>query len=1085
MEKFQLQLRFCTGCTIIVLAFVLMGNTGPNKTSDSNFTDKDKGVSGWIKKQHHKTTALDQAITSSNLAYISQQLQSRIKGKRSLANNTLGRNSLQQTLSKRGGQLIHLQSAREKAHERKILLDNIRWRKNNGTPAFISGNVSSTKFITNQKEGSVHEMTLALFTEHRDIFQLDDPASELQVTASYTDHLGKQHLRFQQRYNNVPIWGHDLAVHFNPDGSMYAFNAHYSPTPRNIESTDIRVTKEQAIGKAISGLAERVMIEPLNDWARTVLSYNGPSCTKYIWSEQNDRQPHLVWHVEIRPNFRDCWYYFIDTQSGKILQAYNATNSDGPTTSVATDLNGNNQTLNVYELSNTYYMLDASRSIWQTNQPDILNDPKGGLLTLDAGGKDLGQNTSISHVTSNNNTWSDRTSVSAHSNVGEVFQYYFGTHNRRGIDGKGSTVISVIHVTQGGQPMDNAFWNGAVMAYGDGNSAFRPLAGSLDVAAHEMTHGVIQHTVGLEYKFQSGALNESLADIFGVMVDREDWQLGEDVVLTSVFPSGALRDMQDPHNGGSSINDNGWQPAHMDEFLNLTINEDNGGVHINSGIPNRACFLMGDAIGKDKTEKIYYRLMDAGYLNSQSSFIDMRLAAIRAATDLYNDPSAEVSAVKAAFNGVGITDGDGTPPPGDLPSIEGDQWIAVVNAEKSDSSLFLVKPELSNNSEDIRQLTTTQILTNSANPISVSDDGSIILFIDYQNFIRIIRPDGTNEQVISQQGVWSSIALSPNAARLAVTSIFSEAKIYIFDLKGDSDDKIIDLYSPTTGEDIKADIVQFADALDWDFSGQFVLYDAFNKIPKNSGEAIEYWDVNILDVANEIVIPIFPPQSEGINVGNPSFSQTNDNFFVFDLADINAGNDIIYATDLFHGKVDIIEANGSSIGFPKYSPDDSRIVFQRTLVNGAEQQRTLRQIAVAESKIKSVGSSVNYITDGQLPAWFAIGTRSTTGVEENEATLPTAFSLQQNVPNPFNPETSILFELPMRSHVSIKIFDIKGSAVASIKVGEKIAGGHQVHWDGRDLNGNRVASGVYIYRLEAKSSTNAVISLVKKMTLFK
>ncbi|MFQ5639428.1 MAG: M4 family metallopeptidase [bacterium] len=99
-----------------------------------------------------------------------------------------------------------------------------------------------------------------------------------------------------------------------------------------------------------------------------------------------------------------------------------------------------------------------------------------------------------------------------------MFEYYENVHGRKAIDGKGSTIFSIVHITEEGQSMGNAFWSGNVMAYGDGNALFKPLAVGLDVAGHELTHGVIQHTVNLEYKFQSGALNESLADVFGDMV---------------------------------------------------------------------------------------------------------------------------------------------------------------------------------------------------------------------------------------------------------------------------------------------------------------------------------------------------------------------------------------------------------------------------------------------------------------------------------------------------------------------------------------------------------------------------------------
>src|SRR6185436_18716992 len=116
----------------------------------------------------------------------------------------------------------------------------------------------------------------------------------------------------------------------------------------------------------------------------------------------------------------------------------------------------------------------------------------------------------------------------------------------------GGNIVSIINVTdENDNNMDNAFWSGAAMFYGNGNQAFTSLAKGLDVAGHEMSHGVIQNTANLEYLSQSGALNESYADIFGSLIDRDDYKMGEDVVKLNFFPSGALRDLSNPHNGGN------------------------------------------------------------------------------------------------------------------------------------------------------------------------------------------------------------------------------------------------------------------------------------------------------------------------------------------------------------------------------------------------------------------------------------------------------------------------------------------------------------------------------------------------------
>ena len=138
------------------------------------------------------------------------------------------------------------------------------------------------------------------------------------------------------------------------------------------------------------------------------------------------------------------------------------------------------------------------------------------------------------------------------------------------------------------------------MTYGDGDGIqFSNLAGAFDVTAHEITHGITQSTAALEYEGQSGALNESYSDVMAAMADNANWTIGEDVYTPSISGD-ALRDLSNPHQGGSSLNDAGWQPATMGEFLYMpyTDDQDYGGVHINSGIPNHAAYLVANQIGR-------------------------------------------------------------------------------------------------------------------------------------------------------------------------------------------------------------------------------------------------------------------------------------------------------------------------------------------------------------------------------------------------------------------------------------------------------------------------------------------------------
>ena len=955
----------------------------------------------------------------------------------------------------------------------------VRFNQHNGTPTFMSRNLSERR----SKPGlqiSAAKHARNFIADNRSFFRIRDPDKELKIMAVLEGSLGKQHICFQQLFEGLPMWGHDLVVHLN-SGEPYAMNGRYSPTPTDVGKTVPDVPQNDAIEIArthLNGLTKAVLIP--SD-LRDLLEYDGPTAELGIWLLPDTREPRLAWRILLRPNWRERWFYVIAADDGGILDFHNGTVFDGPTTGQGIDVSGQTQTLNVYEVDNSFVMIDASRPIFAREQPNLLSDPRGAIWTLDVRGKDLSRDVSVFHVFSKDNTWNDPIAVSAHHHTGRTFQYFFDVHGRRGIDNMGATIISIIHVTEDNRPMDNAFWNGKFTAYGDGDVGFQPFAASLDVVAHEITHGVVERTVNLEYRFQSGALNESFADVFGVMVDRDDWTLAEDIANRDVFTSGALRDMKDPHNGAER-NDFAWQPAHMDEFVDLEITEDNGGVHINSGIPNRACFLIAEAIGRAKTEQIYYRILDARYLNSRSNFVDLRLAALRATADLFGDAGAEAAAVVSAFDRVGIVGDTGQLAQQDLQPVEGEAWIAVVNGEPTDNSLYLVRPHIET-TEDVVQLTKTQVYTGTGNPISISDDGSIILFVDADNFIRFIFSDGTEEEIISENADWSSIALSPDGKRLAATSVFEDTTIYIFDLENPDLNKQVTLYNPTTQEDVNADVTLYADALDWDLSSEFIIYDAFNSLPQADGDSLNFWSINLLDVDNEIILPLFPPLPEGLHAGNPSFGQTNDNVFAFDLYDEVNDLDEVWAADLFTGTANLIEDNGSSIGYPRYSADDSELVFQRF----KEETPTLRRIGLADDKVTAVSDSESYLSEGQLPTWFTIGARPglPTTVQDFRDSRPTAFDLQQNYPNPFNPETVIVYTLSLPATVNLTIYDVAGRVVKTLDSGFKPVGRFETTWSGMDKGDRVVASGVYFYRLQIFEQGVEPVSLTRKMTILR
>ncbi len=940
----------------------------------------------------------------------------------------------------------------------------VEWSSNRATPIFLSGPALSSfrapsAMTRTAAPGAVAQ---AFFQANRDLFHLSNPSAELELREHIRDDMGFRHEVFQQMHQGIPVWGAFIHAHTDKNGNLYAVNARYSPTPSLPVKATYRITDAVALKSASTELASHVAMQEFTPELRALLDYSKPVVEKNVWVSPDGNASHWAWRVEIRPNIRDCWRYFIDGQTGAVLEKYNITPFDGPNTASAADLKGETRSLNTYQVGAAYYLIDATRKTFNPKSA-LPGDPKGALWTLDAAKTDLKQ---VYQVTSSNNTWNDPSAVSAHANMGLVYEYYLKTFNRVGIDGAGSTMLSVVHVTENGKPMDNAYWNGKFMAYGDGNQSFKPLAGSLDVTAHEMTHGVINATVNLEYKFQSGALNESFADVFGTMVDSSNWKLGEDVVNPAVFKSGAMRDMENPHNGATQASEPGWQPAHMDEFLQLSLEDDNGGVHINSGIPNHACFLIAKELGRQKTEKIYYRVLAAKYLNPGSQFIDMRLAAIQAATDLYGEASPEVSAVKNGFASVGIgasaTPDKPTPRPPDLQPVDGQEFVAMVGATIDDHTLYVAKAVVKGDS-DIAQLTPTQVFTETGNPITITDDGSVLLFIDADNNLRGI--DELGEQIVSDAGIWKSIAVSPDGSKVAATTLEPDAKIYIIDLAKPDDSKTISLYTPTTGAAIKANNVVYADALDFNSTGDFLLYDALNRVTQVDGDPIEYFDANLLDIKKEIITPFLPTRPDGIHIANPSFAQTSDMNIAFDLLDETANLWKVITADLFTGDFKVVDSSDASPGYPRYSTRDNAIVYQRFENNALG----LRQMPLSADHYTAAGPSIAYVNQAGQPVWFAVGKRPA-GLR-----LPGQMSSRPYAMHT-DPGSGLLLDLPEASEVAVALYDLSGRLQKAWPKQTLLAGKQRM-----DLGSQR--SGLYVVRVEIHPPMGPLVNLSRTMAV--
>ena len=480
-------------------------------------------------------------------------------------------------------------------------LPKVAYSAETGLPSFINSTRNTT--ATRLGLGSdIHTACTSYLEELKPLLTIKRPDIDFSIRSINSNSSNKTRIRLDQRYKGVPVYGADVMVHLNASGEGESFNGTYYNIEENIDV--VPVLSEQAAIEKVNSRQDR---RQLSENERQLVQYAQPHITLCIYREKSLVTSFLLaYHIISCPSIQHRWEYFIDAVTGRVLRQYETTCFvDGPRTATALDLNGASKNINTYQVGSNFFLLDTSRPMFNAATSVLPDSPVGGILTIDVNNT-FGDATSFKHVTSTTNAWNNPTAVSAHFNAGAVYEYYRTTFSRNGIDGVGGTLYSMINVPDDeGHPLDNAFWNGKFMSYGNGAVAFKPLAGAIDVAGHEITHGVVQNTANLEYQGESGAINESMADIFGTMMDPADWLIGEDVVKLSAFPSGALRSLSDPHNGATSFASPSFQPAHTSEAYTGT--EDNGGVHVNSGIPNHAFYLFAKRLRAIKRRRSFIK----------------------------------------------------------------------------------------------------------------------------------------------------------------------------------------------------------------------------------------------------------------------------------------------------------------------------------------------------------------------------------------------------------------------------------------------------------------------------------------------
>ena len=488
-----------------------------------------------------------------------------------------------------------------------------------------------------------------------------DGSLELRLEREDTLIAGRRHTRFTQTVNGVPVYGGDIARQSDATGlTISIFGTLYQNIAISTEPR-LSVDDAQAAVTRLTGMelgpqhAPKLMILPREDGTYK-LAYMARVATP-----------------------EDLTLYFLDAQTGSILEQRSDARRQTQATGIGTGVLGDRKKVQAAQQGGTFVGSDKLR-------PPVIEtfDMKGNLTrtiqylngVISLGASDF--------ASDSDNEWTDGANVDAHTYAGFTYDYFFKRFGRRGLDNANIRIRSLTHPVNRddatrvstsvlGTFFVNAFYAGnGVMVYGEGlppnlrlgGQSWNFMAGSLDVVAHELAHGVTEFTSDLIYQGESGALNEAFSDIMGTAVEfffqqtaglsgSSDYLIGEDVVT-----AGGLRSMENPRAYGD--------PDHYSiRFLGTG---DNGGVHINSGIANNAYYLAVEGganrtsglsvqgvgrANREQMEKVFYRAFTQ-LMPANSTFATARAATIQAAIDLYGANSAALRAVTEAWTAVGV-----------------------------------------------------------------------------------------------------------------------------------------------------------------------------------------------------------------------------------------------------------------------------------------------------------------------------------------------------------------------------------------------------------------------------------------------
>ncbi len=871
---------FVTTCSVIISTTIFAGSATATSISVKSSFPLNQSSPDYYQKlqgarQNSFSVTSNNTITDSLIKQTNQQL---IRNGSTIA--TRKRSGLKTAISDTQQTALSL-LARQSGSGAKA-----RFNSEYGTLALLRLS-APIKALSNRKSSrrSIQALGKAreFFQNHSDLLRLNAPSDTLVLKDQTIDTLNLRHLRFEQTLAGKPVWGQEVILHLDANDNVYQMNGSYVP-----DDVDHKVDAAIGMSDAIETVRNIVSTKSLPD----------DTDAQLVYFPQNGSMT-LAWKVDARPAINQWFYYFVDASSGDILHRINNIHHGSVASSSGRGLNGNTTTFNSWLDNGTYFLLDPTYPLDDvTPEYDPLANglnSRGDAIVIDARNSE----SDLFYITNSNadSGW-DPTAVSVTSNARIVYDYYLDEHGRNSLDDNYMNLQSIIHF---GENMANAFWNGQFMVYGDGDGRILDsLAKCMDVAAHEMTHGVIQHTANLIYENQSGALNESFADVFAIIIDDDDWLLGEDCTIAS---PGYTRSMSDPNSGLT------YQPDHFDDYQNLPNTEqgDFGGVHINSGIPNKAFYLTATEIGRPSAGKIYYRALN-NYLTSSSVFIDAREALEQSAIDLFGENSTEHTAVKDAWDEVGVTEDSagqsGSTSPTVTDPVTGEDLMVYLRPTNTSSTSFDIYRQTVDNpftiynaDNDIGPLNTTPASATVPSVFTLSS-GTFITYVGTDANLYVIQPGADARNVaLSNTGIIKSAAVSPDGRYIAysTTSAVDDTIHVVDQLNEQETDYQINITTYQQQQTSQAATVRFADSLNFDYTSEKVIFDVLlcTSLPDNActndlNTGYNFWTIGTLDLSNQgkMAFP-FPSQSPQTSLGYPRFARNNSFVAALDVVTFN------------------------------------------------------------------------------------------------------------------------------------------------------------------------------------------------------